>query len=41
MDRKGLTNLIFVATLAVITQLPAFSAKNDTQLIEMPKTYPA
>lgn len=42
MDRKNLKKIIFVSAIAIIMQLPAFSAKKqDEALIEMPKTYPA
>ena len=41
MDRKRLKNIIFIAALILVCQIPAFSAKKDDELIEMPKTYPA
>lgn len=42
MDRKNLKKIIFVSAIAIIMQLPAFSAKKqDEALMEMPKTYPA
>lgn len=42
MDRKDLKKIIFVSAIAIIMQLPAFSAKKqDEALMEMPKTYPA
>ena len=38
---ENLKKIIFVSAIAVLMQLPAFSAKKqDEALIEMPKTYP-
>lgn len=42
MINKNLKKIIFLSAIAVLMQLPALSAKKqDSSLIEMPKTYPA
>lgn len=38
---KRIKNLTFITALLFSVAMPAFSAKNDAELIEMPKTYPA
>ncbi len=41
MDLKKIKKFLLVGALAFAVQLPSVSAKNDEDLIEMPKTYPA
>ncbi len=41
MDSKQLRKILFITTIVLSFQLPAFSAKKSEELIEMPKTYPA
>ena len=41
MDIKQLQKILFITTIVLSFQLPAFSAKKDEALIEVPKTYPA
>lgn len=42
MDSKNIKKILLIAGLTIITQMPSFAAKKNSQeLIEMPKTYPA
>lgn len=41
MDSKQLQKILFITTTVLALQLPALSAKENEELIEMPKTYPA
>lgn len=41
MDSKQLRKILFITTIVLSFQLPAFSAEKNEELIEMPKTYPA
>lgn len=41
MDSKKLKKIFLLTTIILAFQMPAFSAKKNEELIELPKTYPA